>query len=147
MNVICPRVPDCDRPLSCLASSRPFSFELIGLGVMTYPTRESDCRRTLLTFDDADLLWIRYFMERSRADGLLSRNPTTEMSSAATTDVKTAVPIFDGSNYNVWVDQMKFWLQSQNLWRIVNGTIPRPTVSPGPPPSHCPRCGGLGRQG
>ena len=46
------------------------------------------------------------------------------MSSAATTNVKTAVPIFDGSNYNVWVDQMKFWLQSQNLWRIVNGTIP-----------------------
>ena len=56
------------------------------------------------------------------------------MSSAATNDVKTAVPIFDGSNYNVWVNQMKFWLQSQNLWRIVNGTIPQPTVSPGPPP-------------
>ena len=73
-------------------------------------------------------------MERSRADGLLFRNPTTEMSSAATTDVKTAIPIFDGSNYNVWVDQMKFWLQSQNLWRIVNGAIPRPTVGPGPPP-------------
>ena len=47
-----------------------------------------------------------------------------KMSSTATNDVKTAVPIFDGSNYNVWVDQMKFWLQSQNLWRIVNGTIP-----------------------
>ena len=45
-----------------------------------------------------------------------------------------AVPIFDGSNYNVWVDQMKFWLQSQNLWRIVNGMIPQPTVGPGPPP-------------
>ena len=71
MNVICPRVPDCDRPLSCLASSRPFSFELIGLGVMTYPTRESDCRQTLVTFDNADLLWIRYFMERSHADELL----------------------------------------------------------------------------
>ena len=56
------------------------------------------------------------------------------MSSAATNDVKTAVPIFDGSNYNVWVDQMKFWLQSQNLWRIVNGAILRPTVSPGLPP-------------
>ena len=28
---------------------------------------------------------------------------------------------------------MKFWLQSQNLWRIVNGTIPRPTVGQGPP--------------
>ena len=56
------------------------------------------------------------------------------MSSAATNDVKTAVPIFDGSNYNVWVDQMKFWLQSQNLWRIVNGAIPRPTVGLGPPP-------------
>ena len=56
------------------------------------------------------------------------------MSSAATNDVKTAVPIFDGSNYNVWVDQMKFWLQSQNLWRIVNSTIPRPTVGLGPPP-------------
>ena len=56
------------------------------------------------------------------------------MSSAAANDVKTAVPIFDGSNYNVWVDQMKFWLQSQNLWRIVNSTIPRPTVGPGPPP-------------
>ena len=52
------------------------------------------------------------------------RNPTTKMSSAAANDVKTAVPIVDGSNYNVWVDQMKFWLQSQNLWRIVNGTIP-----------------------
>ena len=57
-----------------------------------------------------------------------------KMSSAVTNDVKTAVPIFDGSNYNVWVDQMKFWLQSQNLWRIVNGTILRPTVGPGPPP-------------
>ena len=56
------------------------------------------------------------------------------MSSAATNDVKVAVPIFDESNYNVWVNQMKFWLQSQNLWRIVNGTIPRPTVNPGPPP-------------
>ena len=66
--------------------------------------------------------------------GFFFRNPTTEMSSAATTDVKTAIPIFDGSNYNVWVDQMKFWLQSQNLWRIVNGTIPRPTVGPGPRP-------------
>ena len=63
-------------------------------------------------------------MERSHADGLLFRNPTTLMSSAVNNDVKTAVPIFDGSNYNVWVDQMKFWLQSQNLWRIVNGTIP-----------------------
>ena len=73
-------------------------------------------------------------MERSRADGLLFRNPTTDMSSTATTDVKTTIPIFDGSNYNVWVNQMKFWLQSQNLWRIVNGTIPRPTVGPGPPP-------------
>ena len=41
------------------------------------------------------------------------------MSSAAANDVKVAVPIFNGSNYNVWVDQMKFWLQSQNLWRIV----------------------------
>ena len=29
---------------------------------------------------------------------------------------------------------MKFWLQSQNLWRIVNGTIPQPTVGLGPPP-------------
>ena len=29
---------------------------------------------------------------------------------------------------------MKFWLQSQNLWRIVNGTILQPTVSPGTPP-------------
>ena len=66
--------------------------------------------------------------------GFFFRNPTTEMSSAAANNVKTAVPIFDGSNYNVWVDQMKFWLQSQNLWRIVNGTIPRPTVGPGPPP-------------
>ena len=56
--------------------------------------------------------------------GFFFRNPTTKMSSAATTDVKTAVPIFDGSNYNVWDDQMKFWLQSQNLWRIVNGAIP-----------------------
>ena len=56
------------------------------------------------------------------------------MSSTTTTDVKVAVPIFDGSNYNVWVNQMKFWLQSQNLWRIVNGTIPQLTVSPGPPP-------------
>ena len=54
------------------------------------------------------------------------------MSSTATNNVKVAVPIFDGSNYNVWVDQMKFWLQ--NLWRIVNGTILRPIVSPGPPP-------------
>ena len=52
------------------------------------------------------------------------------MSSATANDVKVAVPIFDGSNYNVWVDQMKFWLQSQNLWRIVNGTILRPTVGP-----------------
>ena len=74
-------------------------------------------------------------MERSRADGLLFRNPTTDMSSAATTNVKTAVPIFNGSNYNIWVDQMKFWLQSQNLWRIVNGAIPQPTVGPGPPQS------------
>ena len=73
-------------------------------------------------------------MERSLADGLLSRNPTTRMSSTATNNVKTAIPIFDGSNYNVWVDQMKFWLQSQNLWRIVNGTILRPTIGPGPPP-------------
>ena len=48
------------------------------------------------------------------------------MSSAATNNVKTAVPIFDGSNYNIWVDQMKFWLQSQNLWRIVNGTTHDP---------------------
>ena len=56
------------------------------------------------------------------------------MSSAAANNVIVAVPIFDGSNYNVWVDQMKFWLQSQNLWRIVNGTIPRPTVGLGPPP-------------
>ena len=56
--------------------------------------------------------------------GFFFRNPTTDMSSAATNDVKTAIPIFDGSNYNIWVDQMKFWLQSQNLWRIVNGTIP-----------------------
>ena len=56
------------------------------------------------------------------------------MSSATANNVKVAVPIFDGSNYNVWVDQMKFWLQSQNLWRIVNRTIPRPTVSLGPPP-------------
>ena len=55
------------------------------------------------------------------------------MSSNNVQDVKLAVPIFDGSNYNVWVDQMKFWLQSQNLWRIVNGTIPRPTVGAGPP--------------
>ena len=54
-------------------------------------------------------------------------------SNAATNDIKLAVPIFDGSNYNVWVDQMKFWLQSQNLWRIVNGTIPWPTVGAGPP--------------
>ena len=45
--------------------------------------------------------------------GFFFRNPTTDMSSAAANDVKTAVPIFDGSNYNVWVDQMKFWLQSQ----------------------------------
>ena len=45
-------------------------------------------------------------------------------SNATNNDVKVAVPIFDGSNYTVWVDQMKFWLQSQNLWRIVNGTIP-----------------------
>ena len=56
------------------------------------------------------------------------------MSSAAANDVKVAVPIFDGSNYNVWVDQMKFWLQSQNLWRIVNSTILRLTVGLGPPP-------------
>ena len=55
------------------------------------------------------------------------------MSSPQAQDVKLTVPIFDGSNYNVWVDQMKFWLQSQNLWRIVNGTIPRPTVRAGPP--------------
>ena len=66
--------------------------------------------------------------------GFFFRNPTTDMSSAAANDVKTAVPIFDGSNYNVWVDQMKFWLQNQNLWRIVNGAIPQPTVGPGPPP-------------
>ena len=46
--------------------------------------------------------------------GFFSRNPTMIMSSAATKDVKTAVLIFDGSNYNVWVDQMKLWLQSQN---------------------------------
>ena len=26
------------------------------------------------------------------------------------------------------------WLQSQNLWRIVNGMIPQPTVSPGSSP-------------
>ena len=56
------------------------------------------------------------------------------MSSAAANNVKVTVPIFDGSNYNVWVNQMKFWLQSQNLWRIVNSTILRPTVSLGPPP-------------
>ena len=45
------------------------------------------------------------------------------MSSAAANDVKIAVPIFDGSNYNVWVDQMKFWLQSQNLWMLQLQTI------------------------
>ena len=28
---------------------------------------------------------------------------------------------------------MKFWLQSQNLWRIVNGTILWPMVAAGPP--------------
>ena len=56
--------------------------------------------------------------------GFFSETQQHKMSSAPTNDVKTAVPIFDGSNYNVWVDQMKFWLQSQNLWRIVNGTIP-----------------------
>ena len=54
------------------------------------------------------------------------------MSSVAANDVKVTVPIFDGSNYNVWVNQMKFWFQSQNLWRIVNGTIPQPTVGLGP---------------
>ena len=56
------------------------------------------------------------------------------MSYATANDVKVTVPIFNGSNYNIWVDQIKFWLQSQNLWRIVNGTILRPTVGPGPPP-------------
>ena len=55
------------------------------------------------------------------------------MSSNDIKDVKTSVPIFDGSNYNIWIKQMMGWLWSQNLWRIVNGTIPRPTVAAGPP--------------
>ena len=36
--------------------------------------------------------------------------PINKMSSAAANDVKVAVPIFNESNYNIWVDQMKFWL-------------------------------------
>ena len=64
--------------------------------------------------------------------GFFFRNPTTDMSSAAANDVKTAVPIFDGSNYNVWVDQMKFWLQSQcyDLVDLHNESqVSRPFVS------------------
>ena len=54
-------------------------------------------------------------------------------SNAVSNTVQITVPIFDGSNYNIWVEQMGLWLQSQNLWRIVNGTIPWPTVGAGPP--------------
>ena len=55
-------------------------------------------------------------------------------SNNASNEVKITVPIFDGSNYNIWVEQMSLWLRSANLWRIVNGTTPRPTLGAGNPP-------------
>lgn len=36
------------------------------------------------------------------------------------------VPVLDGSNFLLWKRQMRAFLQSQDLWSIVNGTLTRP---------------------
>ena len=35
--------------------------------------------------------------------------------------------IFDGSNYDLWVEEMCSFLKGRLLWRIVTGEIPNPT--------------------
>ena len=35
--------------------------------------------------------------------------------------------IFDGSNYDLWAEEMCSFLKGKLLWRIVTGEIPKPT--------------------
>ena len=35
--------------------------------------------------------------------------------------------IFDGSNYDLWAEEMCSFLKGRLLWRIVTGEIPKPT--------------------
>ena len=84
---------------------------------MTYPTRDQivddgvrdvtsmNLRKTIVINVARGIHTTNLFLFSSWKDllltGFFSRNPTTRMSSTATNDVKTTVPIFDGSNYNV----------------------------------------------
>jgi hypothetical protein len=43
--------------------------------------------------------------------------------------VTVQVPVFDGSNYLVWENQMRAWLMQAQLWRITNGQSTRPAAN------------------
>jgi hypothetical protein len=47
--------------------------------------------------------------------------------SSNTFDEKS-VTVFDGSNFLLWSDQMKGFLQSRRLWRIVSGALVAPAA-------------------
>ena len=42
-------------------------------------------------------------------------------------NVAAQVPVLDGTNYRVWSSNMKAYLQAHGVWRIVDGSVARPT--------------------
>ena len=42
-------------------------------------------------------------------------------------NVVAQVPVLDGTNYRVWSSNMKAYLQAHGVWRIVDGSVARPT--------------------
>ena len=47
----------------------------------------------------------------------------------ASNALQTYVSVLDGSNYAIWADQMKAYLQSQEVWIMVLGTFEQPTLA------------------
>ena len=49
------------------------------------------------------------------------RSPNNMSSTHKLSLLSTSVSVLDGSNYLVWKNQMRAWLQSKGLWQITNG--------------------------
>ena len=113
-HVICPWVPDCVSALKLFGELQ--LLQLTTAHAMEQRSTQPGIRLWSMSLEASiphQSSFVRHQWKDLSADRLLFRNPTTcKMSSTNNNDVKTSVPIFDGSNYNVWVDQMKFWLQS-----------------------------------
>ena len=68
---------------------------------------------------------LQFFNSTTQAISLIKMSSNNNNN--ARDNVAAQVPVLDGTNYRVWSSNMKAYLQAHGVWRIVDGSVARPT--------------------